>query len=82
MHSAVMIGSQMIKLQKLQHLFGGYGINATAQTDASTEALIAKLKASVGGTVDLTDAERLTLMRALDWCVRRDVDGINKKPKS
>lgn len=75
MHSAVIGGAHMMKLQ---NLFGGYGVNATSQQagDVNTEALIAKLKTTVGGTMNVTDAERATLIRALEWCVRND---INKK---
>lgn len=79
MHSAVIGGAHMMKLQ---NLFGGYGVKATAQEagDANTEALIAKLKTTIGGTMNVSDAERSMLIRALEWCVRRDA--ADKKPQS
>jgi hypothetical protein len=59
------------QMNKLRELLGAYHVSATSEVGANTEALIEKVK----NTPEFTEMERTALVRALEWCARREQNG-------
>ena len=54
--------------QQLRDQLGACSVSATSGVDVDMATLIAKVRIAPG----FTETERVTLIRALEWCVRRE----------
>jgi hypothetical protein len=60
---------EMPRTQRLSELLGAYSVKATAEVSINTQLLYTKVRHSH----DFTDPERATILRALDFCSRKNI---------